>query len=248
MKARAISWSSLIILALVASSGALYSAAQGKGKKPKEPKETPVTVTYHDNTADRIQSDGVSPYINGVDGVRAVLLSGGNLLLDTRDGARTLFLDFSLGIPDPDENIPMRPTGSHAVFMLMAPVDCTGVPAGDPCPNLDGGFRAVTGTDVPARLVLNFADPLSSDEFRLRMGPNPVNEDQFLFTDYLVVSCKSPANGSCTKWDVATNDSKDVARLFRHTPRQKGGIKATTMEVGDFHMPHGLTITVGSNP
>ena len=205
---------------------------------------TPVTVTYLDRNfsgmVDIIQSDG-GAYSDDDRTVRAAELgSGGKLRLDTRgkSGGRELFLDFFLGIPVVRVT-PNGPTGFHAVFMVIAPVDCTGDPALG-CPDLDGGFRAITSTGL-ARLVLNFEDPFSSGNFRLRMGPNPLSEPTSnLGTDYLVVSC-TPLAGSCTTWSVAANDPNDVARLFLFTPRQKGN-NATITEVGDFNMPHGLTI------
>ncbi len=235
MRTRAICWSSLVILALVVSSGALHAAAKGK-----KGGATPVTVTYRDGMEDRIQSFG-GPYSDDDRRVRAAeLSSGGKLRLDTRgkSGGRELFLDFSIPV---DGDTPSGPTGFHPVFMVIAPVDCTGDPALG-CPDLDGGFRAITSTGL-ARLVLNFEDPSSSGDFRLRMGPNPLSEPTSnLGTDYLVVSC-TPLAGSCTTWSVAANDPNDVARLFLFTPRQKGN-NAMTEEVGDFQMPHGLTITI----
>ena len=194
--------------------------------------ETPVTVTYRDHNTvvgmeDRIQSDGLGPYPEDDRRVRkAVLSSGGKLRLDTRGhpGGQELFLDFILGIPDPVTGVtPSGPTGFHPVFMIIAPVDCTDPDPASGCPDLDGGFRAITSEGL-ARLVLNFDDPFSSGDFRLRMGPNPLSEPTSnLGTDYLVESCTPLANGSCTEWSVAANDSNDVARLFLFTPRQKGG-------------------------
>ena len=250
MRARATSWSSLVILALVVSSGALYAAKGGR------PKKTPVTVTYLDSLGDKIQSDGMdgmSPYVNGEDGVDATLSRG--VVLRTHDGPRTLFLDFIDLIVEREFNFSLIPesTDYPVFFMFIAPVDCTG-PDGilgtvddlDVCPDLDEGFRAIT-SDGLARLVLNLPDLSSSDgsEYRLRMGPNSFSEQEVnLGTDHLVVSCVNLVNGSCTQWSVAVNAPDDVAHLYRFTPRQRKGVKPKREEVGDFHMPHGLTITI----
>lgn len=63
------------------------------GKVPV-PKEIPVTVTFTDGGY-AIQSDGLGAYSNGANGVRAVLVSAGNLALDT-GSARSLLLDFGV--------------------------------------------------------------------------------------------------------------------------------------------------------
>ena len=74
-------------------------------------------------------------------------------------------------------------------------------------------------------------------------------------TDYLVVSCEDEdlVNGGCIKWFVATMDPVtdpgtgeilerfDIGRLFLDKPTKRG-IKGTRVEVGDFNMPHELTI------
>ena len=219
---------------------------------------TPVTITYRDdNTSgmeDRIQSDGmngISPYSDGEEGVDSELSRG--VFLRTHDGPRTLFLDFSDVVePFNSSLIPGSPDDYPVFFMFIAPVDCAGLddPASG-CPDLDEGFRAITETGL-ARLVLNFPDLSSTDgsEYRLRMGPNIVGADgNFeeivnLGTDHLVVSCTNLLNGSCTQWSVAVNAPNDIAHLYRFTPRQKKGIKPKREEVGDFHMPHELTITI----
>ncbi|MDA2912292.1 hypothetical protein MYX04_15340, partial [Nitrospiraceae bacterium AH_259_D15_M11_P09] len=77
------SWSGLVMLALIVSTGALYAAAQGKGKK--NAKETPVTVTYRDDNTVGMKDDLLGPYSGDDRRVRkAVLTSGGKLILDTR--------------------------------------------------------------------------------------------------------------------------------------------------------------------
>jgi hypothetical protein len=77
------------ILLLAALSLAVTTSA-GKPAKPSQ--DIPVTVTFIDGTGNAIQSDG-GPYINGVDGVTAVIVPLGNLQLKTGT-SRTFWLDF----------------------------------------------------------------------------------------------------------------------------------------------------------
>lgn len=76
---------------LLAALGLAVTTSAGK---PAQAKEIPVTVTVADG-AYGIQSDGLGPYVHGTDGVRAVLVPLGNVVLDLRNSTeRVLSLDF----------------------------------------------------------------------------------------------------------------------------------------------------------
>jgi len=79
------------ILLLAAFSLAVTTTA-GKPAAPK-PQNIPVTVALADRDVDRIQSDGLETYINGTDGVTAVIVPLGNLQLKAGT-LRTFWLDF----------------------------------------------------------------------------------------------------------------------------------------------------------
>jgi len=74
------------------------TALRSAGKKPSE---IPMTATFSDSSGDRIGSDGLGPYINGVDDVYAIIDARGDFDMKT-DGwggtpkvvERMLYLDF----------------------------------------------------------------------------------------------------------------------------------------------------------
>jgi hypothetical protein len=65
----------------------------------KPPKEIPVTATFRDYPGDRIASDGLGPYIEGVDDVYAIIDVRGDFDMDTggtpKVVERLLYLDFT---------------------------------------------------------------------------------------------------------------------------------------------------------
>ena len=76
---------------LLAALGLAVTTSAGKPAKP--PLGTPVTVAFTDGTGYAIQSDGLGTYIDGTDGVTALIVPLGNLQLKTGT-ARTFWLDF----------------------------------------------------------------------------------------------------------------------------------------------------------
>lgn len=100
---------------LLAGLGLAVTTSAGKVPVPKE---IPVTVTFTDDGY-AIQSDGLGPYIHGTDGVRAVLVSAGNLALKTHDTnslvVRMLKLDFSNCASGPCS--PPFPSGTDMAFV-----------------------------------------------------------------------------------------------------------------------------------
>lgn len=75
---------------LLAALGLAVTTSAGKPAKP--PQGTPVTVTFTDGTGYAIQSDGDGAYINGTDGVTAMIVPLGNLQLKT-GSERAFWLD-----------------------------------------------------------------------------------------------------------------------------------------------------------
>jgi hypothetical protein len=83
-----------VTLALLVGSTALW--AQGKGNKGKLPDEIPMTATFTDDASDGITSDVVDkPYVDGKNGVRAVLVGARNFVLDTRNSPRSFHVNFA---------------------------------------------------------------------------------------------------------------------------------------------------------
>ena len=97
-------WIVALVGCLLASTvGVLGLAAQGqgqgggnKGGKSDSGGSIPVCVTFRDDVADRITSDGISEYCGGSDGVLAgVGKNRGGFRLDTNNKGRLVSLDFS---------------------------------------------------------------------------------------------------------------------------------------------------------
>jgi hypothetical protein len=112
----------------------------------KPPKEIPVTATFQDS-GDRIGSDGLGPYIEGVDDVHAVIDARGDFDMDTdwyggtrKVVERLLYLDFTS--PASQYFNPPFLYGYDSAFMS------TGV--GD-LPLME------IGLPVPSNLAVNFA-------------------------------------------------------------------------------------------
>ncbi len=79
-----------VAILLLAALGLAVTTSAGKPARPSQ--DVPVTVSFIDGTGNAIHSDG-GAYINGTDGVTAVIVPLGNLQLKTGT-ARTLWLDF----------------------------------------------------------------------------------------------------------------------------------------------------------
>jgi len=85
----------LLTVMIAITLGVLWvSSDLGAAKKPGPTGEIPMTATFGDTEADGLTSDGNGDYVNGVGGVRAVLVSAGNFVLDTRDSMRSFGLHF----------------------------------------------------------------------------------------------------------------------------------------------------------
>jgi hypothetical protein len=122
------------VVVLLAVSTALLQA----GKKPTPKIPIPMTAVFADNEGDRITSDGLGAYADGVEGVMAVIDASGNFDMRVSE-PRTLTLDF--GTPaSPDADAPFE-TGSEAGYISTG------------C----GGFEDMAvGESVGSRLAVNF--------------------------------------------------------------------------------------------
>ena len=96
---------------------ALGLAVTTSAAKPPAVKDLPVAVTVADGDY-AIRSDQAGPYSDGVDGVRAVLVSLGNLALDTHytstSAVRRLFLDFTGACTAPCSPLGRRERSWHS--------------------------------------------------------------------------------------------------------------------------------------
>lgn len=96
-----------LTLCLALATFAFAQKGSNKGKKGGKPDQgggyLSVSVTFRDfpNPLDRITSDNGLPYLDGADGVLAIVgVSEGGFRLDTNGKGRTVNLDFSIYIPD----------------------------------------------------------------------------------------------------------------------------------------------------
>jgi hypothetical protein len=106
---------------------ALSLAVTTSAGKPPAVKEIPVAVTFMDGIGYAIQSDNHTSYANGQQGVRAVLVSAGNLALDTDYSrssiVRKVSLDFSVcAVVSP---IPCDPPVVDKVVAFVSTSSCT---------------------------------------------------------------------------------------------------------------------------
>lgn len=76
----------VVALALLMGSGDFAAAMKSN--------EIPMNATFRDDTSDGLRSDTGKSYVNGTEGVRAVLVDVGNFVLDTRESLRSIVLDF----------------------------------------------------------------------------------------------------------------------------------------------------------
>ncbi len=122
------------VAAFLAVSGTALQAS----KKPLAQRTVPMTATFADNLGDRIMSDGLGTYTDGMDGVSALIDASGNFDLQVPE-PRQLKLDF--GAPaSPDADAPFL-NGSEAGYISTG------------C----GGFEDMAiGESVRSRLAVNF--------------------------------------------------------------------------------------------
>lgn len=122
------------VAALLAVSATVLEAV----KKPPSQSTVPMTATFVDNLGDRITSDGLGTYTDGMGGVKALIDASGNFDLQVPE-QRQLKLDFAAPA-SPDADAPF-PTGSEAGYISTG------------C----GGFEDMAiGESVRSRLAINF--------------------------------------------------------------------------------------------
>jgi hypothetical protein len=114
---RALKASVLLLLCFALLSATLLLWGAGK---PSGPSETPMIAQFRDqlNPPDRITSDTLGPYTNGVDSVRAVIDQSGDFDLGTSFGpgaeVRKLSFDFSQAL---EGAVPPFQQGVEAAFL-----------------------------------------------------------------------------------------------------------------------------------
>lgn len=191
---------------------ALGLAVTTSAGKPPAVKEIPVAVTVADDDY-AIQSDQLGPYSDGVDGVRAVLVSLGNLALDTHytstSAVRRLFLDFRGACTGPCS----PPWATGAVVAFLSTSSCT-----------QSNVRDMPiGSSQSCNLNVNFGTPGTG--WFIRFG-------EYGGTDPAAVT-----RHSATSWTIEV-PAGGVGKLLSYPT--KGRMVLT--EQGDFVMPLQLTV------
>ena len=215
---------------------AVVGLAEGQGKG-RGPSQTSVIVEFQDFQVDpdRIQSDLLGPYEDGVDQVQAIIPGSGNLVMDTntsrkknKPAMRELFLDFTDPV-DPDKVVFPLPfpgkisdqTGQIDVRLV------TGCALG----LLD--MNAVSPSSQECTMSISFRDPQTDDfEWRLRFTGDA--------TSFVEVTCVVGTKSSCSEWTIEAL-SADKANLS-----SRDTIKGRTVKTdhGNFFMPTHLTVTL----
>jgi hypothetical protein len=197
---------------LLAALGVAVTTSAGK---PVAPQEIPITVTFTDGPGQSIQSDIGTAYAHGQQGVRAVLVSAGNLALDTDYTAspvvRRLFLDFTGGCSAGSCSVPFS-TLTVAAFVSTSA--CTEWSVRD---------MPVDGTQA-CNLNVNFGTPGTGWFVR--------------FGEYGGTTPASVTRHSATTWTIEV-PAPHVAKLQSYPT--KGRMVLT--DRGDYVMPASLTVT-----
>jgi len=203
-----------LVFSVLLLAGLGLAVTTSAGKTPTV-KEIPVTVIIADSGY-AIQSDNHTPYVHGQEGVRAVLVSLGNLALDTSyqtsTPVRKLSLDFT-GCASSSCSPPWD-TGTGAVVAFLSTSSCTegrllDMPVGgDQLCNLNVNFGA-----AGLGWFIRFGEP---------DGTTPATVTRVSLTSWTI---EVPAGG--------------VAKLLSYPT--KGRIVLS--DKGDFVMPVHLTVT-----
>jgi hypothetical protein len=219
---------------LIAGGGLVAQAA-----KPPNVTYWPATASFRD-VADRIQSDGLGPYIgNATSRVGAFLvtyrlstLNDFTIWLDPSLGSRAINLDLGAGVPNSNncgsqcrlDFNQVSVTSTPFNGMLVRPVDGDGNPT-------DGGMQAMgVGETSNAHMLLNFPDP---------SGRSLIWTVRFNPPGYPGSCALEVTRDSSTQWTVETNPACDLAKLVASPD---GSVRRQTDE-GLFHMPFQLTVT-----
>jgi hypothetical protein len=182
-----------------------------------DPSKSPVSISFRDSSSlpDRIQSDGLGPYTNGTDGVRAELVGTGNVTMDTDDTSapivRRLFLDFT----DPATTVADPPFSTSTVVAFLSTSYCQN----------EGGLRDMAiGASQLCNLNVNF--PAANKGWFIRFGT------------YSGTTPASVRRIDADTWEVEVPPPA-IAKLLSYPT--KGRFVLT--DRGDFHMPVLLTVT-----
>lgn len=204
-------------LLLVVGSLALAALFESRiGATTLSPTSTPLIATFADNnlTPDRIQSDGMGPYVNGQSNVKAILDGGGDFDLDTNTtplaAIRTLFLDFTSCASGPGTCSPPFTTDRVDSYMSTS---AGGLPS------------MMVGSSKASSMQVSFVGG-----YFLRFDPGAYPE-----TSNVTVT-----RTSSTTWIVQA-PATAIAKLLRSTGNGKN---ATLADEGDYFMPFGVSLQV----
>ena len=204
------------VLLVVGSLGFVALFTPRIGAKNPSPTSTPLIATFADNnlTPDRIQSDGLGPYVNGQSNVKAILDGRGDFDLDTNTtpgpAIRTLFLDFTSCASGPGTCTPPFTTDRVDSYMSTSA----------------GGLPSMAvGSSKASSLQVSFVGG-----YFLRFDPSAYPE-----TSNITVT-----RTSLTTWTVQA-PATGIAKLVTYTGNGKN---STLIDHGDYLMPFGVNLQV----
>jgi hypothetical protein len=178
-------------------------------------------------TTTGLYGDGL--YIDGVDNVRAVLVTG-NFVFDTNDNARLdlgrrLFLDFhGQSVPSP-----IPPSGAYAVDVFIGTIGVTGVAADD------GDLRAMTAEQTLYRRArIGWTEGTKSYSLR---WDNPVNNVDGL------LSFHCDFGDPCQQWTMTPAPAPAPVDGQAGLYSISSGKKPTETYIGSYNMPFSAILT-----
>jgi hypothetical protein len=203
----------VLFAAAVCLAAVLAGPVTLQGAKPVA-NEVRLNVSFRDLASDGVKSDASTPYQDGSDNVRAVLVGNdwGNFVFDTNDdaavdGGRRLVLNF--------------PSGPISVDVFIGTIGVTGNAS------TDGNVRTLVETSGPLPRRLNMSWVAGNLLYSLRWnGINGASTSSF--------KCVASPSGTCVQWTASGGD----AGLY--SIPTKG--RATETYVGTFSMPFEMTL------
>ena len=212
----------ICLLFVVTLSVAAWLAQGARGSRTGAT-SIPVIGTFRDSTTipDRIKSDGLGTYVDGQNGVRAVIDARGDFDLDTSTagpGGRTLFVDLSSCVSTSCN----APFATQDVDAFMS----TGV----------GGLpNMAQGSSTASSLAVNFVTPSTPNtQWFLRFNPNA----------YPGTSTVTVTRGSASTWTIeAVTGSTSCGAMAKLLSAPTTG-KLILTDRGNFCVPFEVTVSL----
>ena len=245
MRSRILWIGALVGCLLAATVGVLGLAAQGQGKgggnkggQSDSGGTISVCVTFRDDVADRITSDGISEYCDGSGGVLAIVgKKRGGFRLDTNNKGREVSLDFTDCEADGACTSPFQ-TGTEDVDLRLGEeyeFDETTEkrePTGQKLDivEMDGGETAF------GALVITFAPTGKPAKLKFKVVFGQIQFTACTGGDPVTVKREGTAGSPTNSWIISAA-ATDVACLF-----EVEGQSIELTQEGRFHMPFSIDV------